>query len=229
MTADFAPVKDNLGNQIFQYLRDRIYRMDLLPSSRLGVGEIAGQLGVSRTPVRDAFRMLIAEGLIVPGPGNGYRVVAFDRKYIEDVFVVRRALELIAVRLCTEKPDRPRVQQLRQTWKTLRDSGEDDPQLLETHLTADTELHRAICDMSGNAVLQDTLDKIITRAALLRRWVFTGGVTHSYLVTLAEEHLSVLEPILSGDSESAVAAMDKHLTLGQARALKRLDAGQTIS
>jgi DNA-binding GntR family transcriptional regulator len=229
VNADFVPVKANLGQQISEYLRDRIYRMDLPPGSKLGVGEIADQLGVSRSPVRDAFHMLIAEGLIVPGPANGYRVLEFDRKYIDDVFVVRRALELVSVRLCTENTNRPRLQQLREKWQQLREAKEDDPHLPEAHMNADTELHRAICEMSGNAVLLDTLDRIITRAALIRRWVFTGGVTHAYLLMLTEEHLAVLDAILSGDAEAAVAAMDKHLTMGQARALKRLNSGPTAS
>ncbi len=229
MNAEFVPVKANLGKQISDYLRDRIYRMELPPGSKLGVGDIADQLRVSRSPVRDAFHMLIAEGLIVPGPANSYRVLEFDRKYIDDVFVVRRALELASVRLCTENPNRTRLQRLRETWQGLRESRPDDAHLPEAHMTADTELHRAICEMSGNAVLLDTLDKIITRAALIRRWVFTGGVTHVYLMMLTEEHLAVLDAILSGDAEAAVDAMDKHLTQGQARALKRLNSGSTAS
>ncbi len=224
MTTNFSPVKANLGSQIFQHLRDRIYRMELLPGSRLGVGEIADQLGVSRSPVRDAFHMLLTEGLIVPGPASGYRVIDFDRKYIDDVFEVRRVLELLAVRLCIANLDRDRVEQLRATWQELYCPTVNAPQSLEVHLSADAELHRAICDMSENAVLQDTLIKIIERAALIRRWVFTGGVTQDYLVTLAGEHLRVLDAILTCSVDAAIAEMDKHLESGQARARKRLDA-----
>jgi GntR family transcriptional regulator, rspAB operon transcriptional repressor len=223
LETDFAPVRANLGQQVFNYLRDRIYKMDLQPGSRLGVGEIAEQLGVSRSPVRDAFHLLLAEGLIVPGPASGYRVIQFDRKYIEDVFVVRRALELVSVRLCTENLNRPRAEQLLSTWRELRADGEDSPSLLETHLFADAELHRTICELSGNVVLQDTLEKIITRAALIRRWVFTSGISYNFLMTLADEHLKVLEAVVAGDAEAAVTAMDRHLVQGQARALQRLD------
>src|SRR5262249_40011545 len=117
-----------------------------------------------------------------------------------------------------------RVEKLRETWIKLRESREDDPTLLEIQHNADTELHHAICEMSANTVLLDTLDKIIPRAALIRRWVFANGVTRSYLVNLAEEHLEVLDAILVGDSERAAATMNQHLLLGQERAFKRLDS-----
>jgi DNA-binding GntR family transcriptional regulator len=198
--------------------------MDLLPGSKLGVGEIADQLGVSRSPVRDAFHMLMAEGLIVPGAANSYRVIEFSRKYIQDVFVVRRTLELLAVRLSTENLDRPRIEKLRETWQQLREAREDDSQLIETHHNADTDLHHTLCEMGANAVLLETMDRIIPRAALIRRWVFSSGVTHSYLVTLAEEHLGILDAVLAGDAEKAAAKMHQHLVLGQERAFKRLDS-----
>src|SRR5918911_2808589 len=116
----FVPLRTNLGQQVYQYLIDKIYRMEIEPGTQLGIGEMADQLGVSRSPVRDAFLRLMAEGVLELLPSGGYRVIQFTRKYIDDVFVVRHALELTAVRLSVENIDRPRVQQLRDTWALLR-------------------------------------------------------------------------------------------------------------
>src|SRR5262249_59287415 len=100
----FIPLRANLGQQVYQYLLDQIYTMALEPGTQLGIGEIADQLGVSRSPVRDAFLRLMAEGVLELLPNGGYRVIKFTRKYIDDVFVVRHALELTAVRPDGPKP-----------------------------------------------------------------------------------------------------------------------------
>src|SRR5690606_40867785 len=109
-----------LGQQVFEHLLGHIYKMDIPPGTRLGVGEIAEQLGVSRSPVRDAFHLLVAEGLVEYGKTSGYQVIQINGKYIEDVFVVRRALEPVALRLAITHLDRTRIDQLCATWQRLQ-------------------------------------------------------------------------------------------------------------
>src|SRR5262249_61760307 len=109
----FIPLRANLGQQVYQYLLDQIYTMALEPGTQLGIGEIADQLGVSRSPVRDAFLRLMAEGVLELLPNGGYRGIKFTRKYIDDVFVVRHALELTAGRVGARKLRRPRARPVR--------------------------------------------------------------------------------------------------------------------
>src|SRR5690348_853834 len=81
---NFVPLRENLGQQVYQHIREKIYRMELTPGSRLGVGEIAEQMGVSRSPVRDALMMLVNEGVVEVNSSGGYRVIELDRSLIED-------------------------------------------------------------------------------------------------------------------------------------------------
>src|SRR6266540_2411426 len=74
---DFVPLRANLGQQVYQYLIDKIYKMEIEPGTQLGIGEMADQLGVSRSPVRDAFLRLLAEGVLELLPSGGYRVIQF--------------------------------------------------------------------------------------------------------------------------------------------------------
>jgi DNA-binding GntR family transcriptional regulator len=219
----FVPLRTNLGQQVYQYLLDKIYKMEIEPGTQLGIGEIAEQLGVSRSPVRDAFLRLMAEGVLDLLPNGGYRVIQFTRKYINDVFVMRHALELTAIRLGVQNLDRTRVHQLRDTWAQLKAADPADPSLLERHGSADQDLHQSIAEMSGNLLLKDALDKIISIAALIRRWHYAGALPHHHLILTAEEHLRVLDAMLAGDADGAVAALDEHLSTAHMRTLERLD------
>lgn len=224
MNADFEPVRANLGQQVFHYLRDKIYKMEYQPGTKLGVGEVADQLNVSRSPVRDAFLMLVAEGIVVPLQSGGCKVIEFDRKYINDVFAMRHALELTAVRLTAESPDQERVEKLCQTWLRIRDADNTDPAYVENHLRADNDLHQQIAEMSHNPLLQDALAKIISIAGMIRRWQYAGATSPQHLHVTSEEHLRMLDAILAGEADVAVAAMDQHLSNAHERSLARLDA-----
>lgn len=216
-----VPQRLQLGHQVYQILRDRIYKIEIEPGTSLGVGEIADQLGVSRSPVRDAVLMLVSEGVVEVLPTGGYRVIQLNRKYIDDVFVMRQTLELTAVRLSVHQLDRERVQQLRATWVQFLVAGEVDS--LEPFLVADHDLHQSIAEMSQNLLLENALNRIISISSMIRRWYFAGNIPHNQLVLTAEEHLKVLEAMLAGDAEGAVAAQDEHLTRAHMRTLERLN------
>ena len=220
----FVPLRANLGQQVYQYLIDKIYRMEIEPGTQLGIGEISDQLGVSRSPVRDAFLRLLAEGVLELLPSGSYRVIQFTRKYIDDVFVVRHALELTAVKLSVQNLERARIQRLRDIWSQFLDLDRSDPTLLDRHGDADQELHQTIAEMSGNLLLKDALDKIIAIAHLIRRWHYAGEIPYEQLILTAEEHLRLLDAMLEGDSNAAVVALDDHLSTAHARTIERLDS-----
>jgi len=220
----FVPLRTNLGQQVYQYVIDKIHKMEIEPGTQLGIGEMADLLGVSRSPVRDAFLRLLAEGVLELLPSGSYRVIEFTRKYIDDVFVVRHALELTAVRLSVQNLDRVRIERQRDTWARFLDLDRSDPTVLERHGNADQELHQTIAEMSGNLLLKDALDKIIAIAHLIRRWHYAGAIPYDQLVLTAEEHLRVLDAMLERDTGGAVAALDAHLSTAHARTLERLDS-----
>lgn len=221
---NFVPLRTNLGQQVYQHLIDKIHAMEIEPGTQLGIGEMADQLGVSRSPVRDAFLRLLAEGVLELLPSGSYRVIQFTRKYIDDVFVVRHALELTAVRLSVQNLDRAAIQRLRDTWAEFASADGADPTLIDRHGNADQDLHQMLAEMSGNVLLKDALDKIIAIAHLIRRWHYAGEAPRGQLILTAEEHLRVLDAMLAGDAHAAVAALDAHLSTAHKRTLERLDA-----
>jgi DNA-binding GntR family transcriptional regulator len=222
----FEPVRTNLGQQVFQHLLSKIYKMEIEPGTSLGVGEIAEQLGVSRSPVRDALLMLVAEGIVEALPTNGYRVIQFDRKYIEDVFVFRRALELAVVRLCVQRMDRERVETLKGVWLELKKADPNEESYVERHLVADNDFHQSLAEMSDNPLPYEAVNRSISIAQLIRRWQYAVVIPDRQLhfMETIDEHLRVIDAILATDEETAVRLLDEHLTLAYQRSLARLEA-----
>jgi DNA-binding GntR family transcriptional regulator len=220
----FEPVRINLGQQALQHLRDKIYRAEIPPGSPLGIREMATQMGISRSPVRDAFLLLAAEGLIELTPSGTYQVISVNHKFIEDVFVMRMALEVASVRQCVKHATDSQLSPLISTWAGWLEgkTTTPDPTILESHIAADQHLHGSLAEFSNNPLLKSTLETIIPKASLIRRWSYIGGVPETHLLTLATEHLAILNAIRERDETGAVEAVSHHLDRARHRSLSRL-------
>ena len=95
----YLPLRD----VVFNTLREAILKGELKPGERLMELQLASKLGVSRTPIREAIRMLQQEGLAVTIPRRGAEVAKMTEKNMEDVLQIREALEILAVQLACEK------------------------------------------------------------------------------------------------------------------------------
>src|SRR5438094_4114879 len=85
-----------LTERVFQQLRDAIVRQELTPGQPVGIEQLAGLLGVSRTPVREALPALQQLGLLEQAATGGFQVAALDATYVWQVYAVRSALESLA-------------------------------------------------------------------------------------------------------------------------------------
>lgn len=228
LTKNFTLQRENLGQQVYQYLRDRIYRMEMPPGTRLGVDKIADEIGVSRSPVRDALMMLVNEGVVEVNATGGYRVIQLTRPYVEDAFVVRRALELAAMRLAMEHLDRSRIEALVAQWTNLQTAEPSDPVQLEQQILADQQLHNTIAELSQNRLLIEALGRITSITWLVSRFSYANLEKPQYAHLTVQEHLHLLQVMLSADTEAAVTALDEHLTNAFARSLERLDSPKKV-
>ena len=104
----YLPLRD----VVFNTLREAILKGELKPGERLMELQLASKLGVSRTPIREAIRMLQQEGLAVTIPRRGAEVAKMTEKNMEDVLQIREALEILAVQLACEKVTEQQVLKL---------------------------------------------------------------------------------------------------------------------
>ena len=98
---EYLPLRD----VVFNTLRQAILTGELKPGERLMEIHLADRLGVSRTPIREAIRKLELEGLVVMIPRKGAQVARITEKNLKDVLEVRRALDMLAVRLACDRMD----------------------------------------------------------------------------------------------------------------------------
>lgn len=98
---EYLPLRD----VVFNTLRQAILTGELKPGERLMEIHLADRLGVSRTPIREAIRKLELEGLVVMIPRKGAQVARITEKNLKDVLEVRRALDMLAVRLACSRMD----------------------------------------------------------------------------------------------------------------------------
>lgn len=193
----------SLRTETVDELRRLILDGELAPGERLNEFTISERLGVSRFPVREAFRRLEAEGLVESVPRRGVRVVELDQHELEVVRDMRVALELIAVRHTVSRLTPEKQATLR---RILEEGGRaaeaGDAEALDD---LNDEFHSVIGAGSDSRFLAETL-----RAVRNQSHHLVGGksaaVGHSW-----DEHAAILNAVLDADAELAVMMMRRHL------------------
>ena len=118
----YLPLRD----VVFNTLREAILKGELKPGERLMELQLASKLGVSRTPIREAIRMLEQEGLAVTIPRRGAEVARMTEKDMEDVLQIRAALDELAVQLATEQITDEQFDALEQARQNFENSLKSD-------------------------------------------------------------------------------------------------------
>lgn len=150
----YLPLRD----VVFHTLREAILKGELTPGERLMELQLASKLGVSRTPIREAIRMLEQEGLAVTIPRKGAEVAKMTEKDMEDVLQIREALDELAVSIACEQMTTEQLEELRHTMHEFAEytkSG-DVKKIAE----ADVKFHDIIYQSTGNPKLVNMLNNL---------------------------------------------------------------------
>ena len=192
---------------VYLELRSKIVNKQLKPGERLPEIKISGELGVSRTPVREALRRLASEGLVRIIPNSGARVAAPSVAEVEGAYDVRGYLEALSVLLASRNGIDWRSE-VRFDEVLKNEESAFLARDLEANLEANNNFHRLIADASKNIVLIEYVENIIlrTNVYILFYDPFTEEKNFS-----TEEHRKILAAIMSGDEESADRLMRDHL------------------
>ena len=188
----YLPLRD----VVFQTLRGAILKGDLKPGERLMELQLASKLGVSRTPIREAIRMLEQEGLAVTIPRKGAEVAKMTEKDMEDVLEIRLSLEGLAVRLSCEKITPAALQELKVAMEDF-EAKTRSGQFVEM-AKADVKFHEILYKASNNPKLQQLLNN-------LREQMYRYRVEYlkddSIYPRLIEEHQKMYDALKSKDSK----------------------------
>ena len=167
---------------------------------------LANKLGLSRTPVREAIRMLELEGLVVMVPRKGAEVAKITVKDLKDALEVRMALETLSVRLACERIDDEGKEELKEACIKFREAI--NSKLVPAIVQGDESFHNVIYKATKN-------EKLINITQNLREQVYRYRVEYvkdfSYHDNLIREHDLITMAILKGDVETAEKIMNEHI------------------
>lgn len=223
MSKDFNPIQTSLGQQVVEYLRERIYRVEIPPGSQLNAVDISKQLGISRSPVRDALLILAAEGLVEQASNSGYKVIDFNERLVKDVFAVRIALEPVALREGMIRFGSSFLADQKELWFNFDAKNISDEDWRDIYVVADNKLHETIMNASENRLLREVLEKIIKIVMAIRHWQFLHGTPREEIVLTQEEHLLIFASVESGDVNKALETLITHIENSRLRALSRFE------
>jgi len=186
-------------------LRALVLSGDLAPGARLGQVELAEQLGISRTPIREALRRLSGEGLVDFHPNRGFRVADLGLDAVLRRLEVRAIVEPGIARLAAERRTPGDLRALRQCI-----AREEKARASIAVHDASRDFHVALARATGNDELVRTLQSLwlveVGRRLLARR-----SATQDWVAPDVEDHRAIAEAVERGDGEHAAALMAAHI------------------
>lgn len=180
---------------------------DLPPGTRLHEGQLGEQLGVSRTPLREAIKYLASEGLVELVPSRGAVVKRFSAKDVRDMLTVLQTLEELAGRLACEAATDAEIAEVRALHDEMVRRYEAGDRMQYYKLNQD--IHSAIARLSGNAALADMHAMLQTR---LKRIRFIGHEGPEKWAAAVAEHQEMIAALEARDKARLSEVLGLHLT-----------------
>jgi len=189
-----------LADSVYQRIRADIMSLKIPPDTKVSVDNLARQLGVSQTPIREALSMLEANGLVTKKQFSGYCTLPrMGRSQLDDLFEFRLLLEPHLAKKAAESMTHAEAKKLRKA------IGEDAPSH-DAFADFDTEFHKIIGEGAGNHLIADSLARLHIHIHIFRS-CFRTEIAKEAVV----EHREVSDAISKKDGRLAQATMKKHI------------------
>ena len=195
-----------LREVVCETLRDAVRRGILQPGERLMEIQLAEDLGVSRTPVREAIRKLEMEGYVIMMPRRGTYVADLSIRDINEVFEIRTSLESLASGLAAERITEDELEKLQRLLVEIGTHIKNGD--MESIVRTDTEFHDLLYQASRNKRLVGIISNLREQ---LTRFRTTSMSYPGRLKATLEEHRNIVEAIAQGDEKAARKAAEHHM------------------
>lgn len=207
------PNLQSLSQQVYHWLRERIVTGSLAAGERISVDQIAVEIGVSRTPVRDAINRLALEGLVVVQPRRGTVIGSVTLQDIRDIYQFRGFLEPSICEYAAEHNNQALIRDLEQIqadWEAINLAQiYHDYATTMRYTELNAAFHLRLTDETGNARLRQTIAQLYLQPRLAP--VIYGSNYQGPARRMAE-HRVIIEAIRSGDGGGAFKSMREHLS-----------------
>ena len=195
-----------LREVVCETLRDAVRRGVLQPGERLMEIQLAEELGVSRTPVREAIRKLEMEGYVIMMPRRGTYVADLSIRDVNEVFEIRTSLESLASGLAAERITEDELEKLQRLLVEIGAHIQNGD--MESIVRTDTEFHDLLYQASRNKRLVGIISNLREQ---LTRFRTTSMSYPGRLKATLEEHRNIVEAIAQGDEKAARKAAEHHM------------------
>ena len=227
MTTKEKKTTPQKGKMDFQTFISRIENMILTgvfkPRERLIESALSQKFGVSRYTVRDAFKVLETKSLVTVVPFRGVIVTELSQQEVEEIFVIRAALEKLALCLSAQNTTTVDIKVLKKMVKKFEDAYQGDD--FATMVVADTNFHDYIFQMSRNKTLRRMINDLRNRCFIIR---YSAWSSPSVLKKVIEEHHLIVDAIGAFDVVALNELSEKHISHGKEAYLLRLKAENAL-
>ena len=210
----------NLTALAYNSIKSYILREDLDEETKLTEESLSSQLGISKSPVREALNSLHTEGLIRIEARRGAYLRRFTAKEVKDLYDLREVLEVYAVGAAIMTPEL--LSELRESTKRTRKFLKANDRI--GHIEEDTKFHGLIANATNNAELCRVLANIQNQMWLCRRKTYDLSAS-----TSPSAHKAILEALEKGSLKEAQAAMRSHIALVRQRLINSMRQKNRLS
>ncbi len=204
------------GEEIFEIIRADIMSLKIPPDTRISIDNLAKELGVSQTPIREALSMLEALGLVSRKQFSGYCTAPkLNRKEFEELYEIRLLLEPYAAKCAARRMDDQAIAEICELAARRQPGQGEGPASFRISADDDTELHAKIAQGSKNRLIQESLSRLHTHLHLFRLH-FPSKVNEEVFA----EHARLAEALRRRDPREAEAAMRAHIKNSYVRLIR---------
>ncbi len=204
---EFSPASDaSLRNKVFKYIKSQIINGSYGAGETLLESKLSEELGVSRTPIREAIRLLEMEGLVETTTKKGAIVLGISHQDVEDIYAIRQLVEGLAARWAAERLSPLELKELQKTYELMEFYAQKND--VEEIAELDNKFHQLIYEAAGSKILYLTLHNLHQYVQMAR--LKSLGMQNRLPHTLAEHH-AILEAFEAKDAVGAEKALTEHV------------------
>jgi DNA-binding GntR family transcriptional regulator len=210
----------SLADQACNLIKHVILSDKFSANQRLNEVELSNSLGVSRGPIREAIQRLAYEGLLKLVPNKGAFVISFSSKEVEDIYELREYLEIMAIKLSTERADQFDHRKLSDLLKATE-------QMIEKNRYSfypwDSDFHLQIIRCTKNQKLEEYMNKLYAQMQLIR---FRSGSQEGRAARALKEHTEICNAVCERNCEKAEHLMVKHIRASRDNTMQLISRGE---
>ncbi len=203
-----------ISHQVYQIIKDEIINGTYKPGDWLQELELAKKLEVSRSPVREALRLLVADGIVVENPNKGMFVREFTPVEITEIFEVRTMMENHCIKKLKGKLSEEQIakfQEYRDDFIRYHKAND-----LDNYIVTDSRFHRYIIMCAGNTILMDVYKKVRYMNMMFRIYSLSDRKRFD---ESQDEHVNIIDCLISGNVREAERINNRHLALAKDTAI----------